>query len=497
MLVLLLSLLPACTTQATVNPRLFSFSSYIGPVVNLTFDDTAILKVVETLNIGSMRYPGGSPSNHWNITSGRWIDSQHDFYANRTAALPIGTFTPAKYMAGLGGLLKAPPIWNMNIYSMEGAEMLAQLDTLKAMEVPVKYIELGNELAGGCGDADYLAKLPPFVKHAREVFPNAQIAIIGSWGSSTNGPSNWDKCAQTLKEHSFLFDAITVHQYEPTNVTLSKYPEDLQMSVQLISPQAILKFHEDTVKKNIGNIPIWLDEFNWGGNWAGPTTWPTQIHGPLRGIFWASFVLQGLARSETFQSLNYYSLFEQDGVPWTPWASCVHVSGQANKPDEIGMDATSQIFAHFAQIALGTDKTARNTQQLNFSSEMLGRQVELYGLTEFSCVIGSMFWTDNNNNGRSYVLVNACPNAVQGVLAWNGAQTTSVNVNITSYEATQKFNSANHWVPLNQIENIMSPPWNNGPLQPFISSGKYYVRDGNVMNITLSALSLTIIQAKI
>eukprot|EP00039_Didymoeca_costata_P004998 m.77495 g.77495 ORF g.77495 m.77495 type:complete len:216 (+) comp12629_c0_seq1:1115-1762(+) len=168
-----------------------------------------------------------------------------------------------------------------------------------------------------------------------------------------------------------------------------------------------------------------------------------------------------------------------------------------NLHSKLGMDATSQIFAHFAQIALGTDKTARNTQQLNFSSEMLGRQVELYGLTEFSCVIGSMFWTDNNNNGRSYVLVNACPNAVQGVLAWNGAQTTSVNVNITSYEATQKFNSANHWVPLNQIENIMSPPWNNGPLQPFISSGKYYVRDGNVMNITLSALSLTIIQAKI
>ena len=39
------------------------------------------------------------------------------------------------------------------------------------------------------------------------------------------------------------------------------------------------------------SAPIWLDEFNWGGDWAG-VTWPGEGHGALRGLLWATYVLR-------------------------------------------------------------------------------------------------------------------------------------------------------------------------------------------------------------
>lgn len=38
-----------------INPRLLAFSSYIGPVVNLTFDDPAVLRVMQVMHPGSLR----------------------------------------------------------------------------------------------------------------------------------------------------------------------------------------------------------------------------------------------------------------------------------------------------------------------------------------------------------------------------------------------------------------------------------------------------------
>jgi hypothetical protein len=85
-----------------INPYLFGFSSYIGPVVNLSFTDKAVLETARALRIGSLRYPGGSPSNSWNLTSGRWTGGSVGEYAARCDTQPIGTFTPENYMKGLG-----------------------------------------------------------------------------------------------------------------------------------------------------------------------------------------------------------------------------------------------------------------------------------------------------------------------------------------------------------------------------------------------------------
>ena len=39
-----------------INPRFFGFSTYLGPIVNLSYSDPAVLLVAKTLRIGSLRY---------------------------------------------------------------------------------------------------------------------------------------------------------------------------------------------------------------------------------------------------------------------------------------------------------------------------------------------------------------------------------------------------------------------------------------------------------
>merc|ERR1712137_479950 len=139
------------------------------------------MRVADVLGLGSLRYPGGTPTSYWNYTNGRWIDSNTWVYANRTRAMPEGTWTPKQYMRGIGRKLHTPPVWNLNL-GMLGTnnieEPRSQIDTLRDMGVPVEYLELDNEKA----DEDfgnYIAKAENVSAHARTVFPQAKVSIIG------------------------------------------------------------------------------------------------------------------------------------------------------------------------------------------------------------------------------------------------------------------------------------------------------------------------------
>ena len=279
--------------------------------MNLSFSDTAVLATARALRIGSLRYPGGSPSNNWNLSAGRWIDEQGD-PNTRCNSQPLGTFTPAKYMAGLGAELRAPPIWNINpTESMPPAERVQQIDALHAMGVPVTHLELGNEKANPCGataSSSYLANVAPVVERTRKLFPTAKIGIIGSWANPAyvSPLVNWTGCAKMLAEHRALFDAVTVHQYMPGNNTLMSYPAEQRRSVTLATSEPLLKYHVATVAHNIGaDVPIWLDEYNWGGSWEGATTWSDHSETGLRGALMSSYILSAIGTRGSIAALNW------------------------------------------------------------------------------------------------------------------------------------------------------------------------------------------------
>ena len=217
--------------------------------------------------MGSLRYPGGSTANSWNITSGRWVNGTGWDYKVRNEGLPAGTYTPKKFMAGIGGLLPVAPIWNLNMVTVPDPP--SQLDELKAMGVPVEFVELGNENIDE-PPAPYLARAKAVVARTRHLFPNATISVIGCFGD------NWANCSKMLKQAyesvPRLFDAVTIHMYSPTNSTITKYAKtDAELrTATLAAVGPALSDTEWKVSQDIAaTAPIWLDEFNWVGTGLG------------------------------------------------------------------------------------------------------------------------------------------------------------------------------------------------------------------------------------
>eukprot|EP01079_Euglenida_sp_SAG-EU17-18_P003913 gene3913-717_t len=500
--ILLLCLSIDWTASIPVNPRYFAFSSYLGPIVNLTFDDAAVLRVAKTLGIGSLRYPGGGTTSHWNYTSGRWVDTYTGVYADRTRAFPLGTFTPDKYMQGIGATLRVPPIWNLNLatvgppYPANIQDPPAQIDTLRGMGVPVRYLELDNEKAD--------EPLAPYLAAAGK----AKISVIGCFGlADAKG------CHAALKEqHSTgLFDAVTIHHYGPNNSTVSKGQTDLDRRSATLAPTlGFLAQQEATISTSVSpKASLWLDEFNWGGPWAG-MMWPEETHGGLRGLSWASYVLSAIhvtaaaqaAGRSGYDAVMSYSLFYQacpckalpgllpsESSDWSKWASCAHVPDQAGQLDQVAFDGVAQVFAHFSRVALSSGYSEVEPLPA-LSAAVVPATVP--GAAGAPCVLAARFSSPGTSSGpaassrasghetsqgAAIVMLNVCPSVVPVNMSMIG---TGTSYTTTVYSGRDK----GGWVLADEIVSLDSPPWQHGPLTPAVTDG---------FPNTLAAVSLSLV----
>jgi hypothetical protein len=423
--------------------------------------------------MGSLRYPGGSTANSWNITSGRWVNGTGWDYKVRNEGLPAGTYTPKKFMAGIGGLLPVAPIWNLNMVTVPDPP--SQLDELKAMGVPVEFVELGNENIDE-PPAPYLARAKAVVARTRHLFPNATISVIGCFGD------NWANCSKMLKQAyesvPRLFDAVTIHMYSPTNSTITKYAKtDAELrTATLAAVGPALSDTEWKVSQDIAaTAPIWLDEFNWGGDWAG-VTWPGEGHGALRGLLWATYTIQAMhvtqfaqqAGRSGFGSMDYYSLFFQADNGWARWASCASVSNFADQVDEVKFDGVSQIATHVNYVALGSGHTHVH---ILWGQQMTNATVpqKLHPRpTAQSCVMGLRFLGSNTTSSDT-LLLNICPAPVDVTMPVSAETDDTNDLKLATkpwhFYSAFDVGPAGGWVLAREIGSLHSPPWINGPLE--------------------------------
>jgi hypothetical protein len=366
--------------------------------------------------------------------------------------------------------------------SLPNAQMVGQIDMLESMGVPVTHLEMGNEKANPCGltaDAHYLETVRPVVARARALFPDAKVGIIGSWANpaSISPLVNWTGCAKMLAAHRnadgvSLFDAVTVHQYMPGNNTLSSYPVEQQRSVTLATAEPLLRYHVATVADNIGpDVPIWLDEYNWGGNWEGATTWPGETLGALRGALMSSYILSAIGTEGGVQALNWYSLFAQDGNGWSQWASCVKVSNQADRVGEIEVDGVAQIFNHWTYVAFALGHTTMQAvRDVGPASAVL--PMEVLHASGIPCIQAAAF-AGGPNGSTTFVSLNRCDKTVP--MKWPLMSTRvieGVDVVQTIYSAAPE--NAGGYVLLSEIQSVDMPPWRNGPLQPTVTTQRFH-----------------------
>lgn len=231
------------------------------------------------------------------------------------------------------------------------------------------------------------------------------------------------------------------------------------------------------------DVSIWLDEFNWGGDWSGARTWPSEDHGALRGLLWAAYVLSAISTTENavargrvgFDILASYSLFRQKGAGWSHWASCAKVSEWSDAPEAVEFDGVAQVVAHFNFVALGSGHAHVTPQQL--SSAEVPATAGLGGSTPVPCVQAVRF--DGNASHSTWVALNVCPESVP--------ITPIAALDISVYDA----HDHGGWVRADDISLLETPPWEGGPLG--VLTRHYTDSDDTLMS--LSALSLYFIMA--
>ena len=102
----------------------------MGPIINLTYSDPALIKIAERLRIGALRHPGGTVANYWSLENGTYVGENgsnckgdhwnYCTYQERIDMHPEKTFTPENFMKGIGGscLSKKGPIWDLNVLTL-------------------------------------------------------------------------------------------------------------------------------------------------------------------------------------------------------------------------------------------------------------------------------------------------------------------------------------------------------------------------------------------
>lgn len=333
----------------------------------------------------------------------------------------------------------------------------------------------------------YLAAAAPVVARTRQLFPAAVVSVIGCFGLS------WDTCAPALRQayangsaHR-LFDAVTIHNYGPDNDTITAHActDADRRCVTLAAVRPVLFSMARRVSTGISpTVPIWLDEFNWGGSWSGKVTWPAETHGALRGLLWAAYVLSAIVINDGlhaagpatesgggFASLMYYSLFYQASSPWSHWASCASVPDAANSPGAVRFDGVAQVIAHVTHVAFQMGY-ADVAAVVNVTTASIPAELHIDASAGNSCVIAVRFTHadcgDSASSGSggveavcgnsTIVALNMCP-AVAVVTRPLG----TAGGTLAAWEYYSGFDTGG-WVLASVIGSLASPPWSNGPL---------------------------------
>ncbi|MGB9624883.1 MAG: hypothetical protein ACPMAQ_08470 [Phycisphaerae bacterium] len=212
---------PAHVTARLVgSPRELSPAFY-GFNVNLinagaSWRDPQLVRAVEDLFPGTLRYPGGTLANYWNWRTGELL--QHPGAPGWSRGNPAPyRLEDLKLAVDATG---ARPVLVLNMLTSTLEEQLAMLRHASRLGLPVRFIELGNEFY--LSDKTYIERFPTaedygteatrWIDRIRKEFPEARIAAVGAHETARQAErrASWNRrLIDTLRGA----DAIVLHVY--------------------------------------------------------------------------------------------------------------------------------------------------------------------------------------------------------------------------------------------------------------------------------------------
>eukprot|EP00039_Didymoeca_costata_P009360 m.123806 g.123806 ORF g.123806 m.123806 type:complete len:300 (+) comp14457_c0_seq1:226-1125(+) len=259
----------------TTDNALFGYClELLGVTLNVTYDDTGVRALAESLNLGVLRYPGGTNSNVWTSKRGGFLPlptsvsgyNKYIPYAPIINAFPNGTYSARSFVNGLGPYTKRV-MWNLNVYTMSPEETCSEIAFIKnATNGKVTHLEMGNELyipnqgmPRFPNSSAYMEHIIPIIECARQMLPDVKIAVVGEEGE-------WN---QGLRPYSSLFDAVTLHEYAPSLNEVQDLASQERHTYVMGYGFASLARMDSSVNADVGNdanksTSIWVTEFNYG-----------------------------------------------------------------------------------------------------------------------------------------------------------------------------------------------------------------------------------------
>lgn len=252
--------------------RFFGFNaeSIVLPVDAELFANSAELHAkMAAIPTGILRIPGG--------TTSQWLDWRTGVFITGTGS-PFNAVSPTRpaitlpHWAEIVRATGATPLWDLNVFTSTLPDQIAMLKEARRLGMPVKQIELGNELWNPTGPyparfptgADYGRAMNPWIVALRQVFPHALIAVSGADETpsliSQVGGTRFTGWNASLLSAVRGEDAIAIHPYWglPGNAT----PGSSVPATLTAGPDHWNAFTSSTLKALPKRLKVWLTEWN-------------------------------------------------------------------------------------------------------------------------------------------------------------------------------------------------------------------------------------------
>jgi hypothetical protein len=283
-----------------------------------SWSNQSFIDSVQKLNLQLIRYPGGTESQYFDWQTGRsvpvslWTNGtlfNHNYIGTAShVSYPLSELLYFYQQTGI------KPVFCLNMLTKTLSNQIQMLQTADNLGIPVEYIELGNELYFNV--ADFTNKYPNPIDYVLDVknnwipqlsslFPNAKIAVIGSYDGQTdlNGitvPPRINTWNDTLFAQNVAAHAITFHYYIPPNTTTLSNPNITQTLAAPFRHWQTMKIN--TIDNATNGMECWITEYNLtDGNqtmYAIASSW-------THGLYTAALFTQMLEEPKITMLLNH------------------------------------------------------------------------------------------------------------------------------------------------------------------------------------------------
>jgi hypothetical protein len=251
----------------TIDPHFFGLNGarIISKDNAAEWHDPVFTQAVTALSPGFIRVQGGTTSQWLDWRTGMFDQSPDSPYVGANAGRqPILMSDWADLLRATG----AQPVYDLNVVTSTPADQVAMLHAAQDLGMPVKYVELGNELYIGDKTykklyptgADYALAMNHWIDVLRGAFPGLRIAVSAADTSSTLFAGFYGKRYTSWNDLLYAdirgADAVALHPYWfPT-------PLDGATSSAGSGEAAWQSFSTKVLDKIPAGLTAWLTEYN-------------------------------------------------------------------------------------------------------------------------------------------------------------------------------------------------------------------------------------------